>query len=120
MPTYDYECDACDHRFELYQSIVAEPEKKCPKCKKLKLRRLIGTGAAVVFKGSGFYQTDYRSDSYKKSAAADSKSTSSETKSDSSSSSTDSKPSATTAAKADSKQAAASEPKPKGKGKKAE
>lgn len=120
MPTYDYECDACDHRFELYQSIVAEPEKKCPKCKKLKLRRLIGTGAAVVFKGSGFYQTDYRSDSYKKSAAADSKSTNSETKSESSSASTDSKSSATTAAKADSKPAAASEPKPKGKGKKAE
>jgi putative FmdB family regulatory protein len=120
MPTYDYECDACDHRFELYQSIVAEPEKKCPKCKKLKLRRLIGTGAAVVFKGSGFYQTDYRSDSYKKSAAADSKSTSSEPKSESSSASTDSKSPATTAAKVDSKPAAASDPKPKGKGKKAE
>ncbi len=74
MPTYDYQCDACGHAFELYQSILAEPEKKCPSCKKLKLRRLIGTGAAVVFKGSGFYQTDYRSDSYKKSAAADSKS----------------------------------------------
>ncbi|MFO0013581.1 MAG: FmdB family zinc ribbon protein [Planctomycetota bacterium] len=73
MPTYDYECDACNHRFELFQSISAEPERKCPKCKKLKLRRLIGTGAAVVFKGSGFYQTDYRSESYKKSAAADSK-----------------------------------------------
>jgi putative FmdB family regulatory protein len=72
MPTYDYECDACGHRFELFQSISADPEKKCPECKKLKLRRLIGTGAAVVFKGSGFYQTDYRSDSYKKSAAADS------------------------------------------------
>ena len=77
MPTYDYECDACGHRFELYQSISADPERKCPACKKLKLRRLIGTGAAVVFKGSGFYQTDYRSDSYKKSAAADSGSSSS-------------------------------------------
>ena len=77
MPTYDYECDACGHRFELYQSITADPERKCPACKKLKLRRLIGTGAAVVFKGSGFYQTDYRSDSYKKSAAADSGSSSS-------------------------------------------
>ncbi len=77
MPTYDYECDACDHKFELYQSISADPEKTCPKCKKKKLRRLIGTGAAIVFKGSGFYQTDYRSDSYRKSAAADSKSTSS-------------------------------------------
>lgn len=77
MPTYDYECDACGHRFELFQSISADPERKCPACKKLKLRRLIGTGAAVVFKGSGFYQTDYRSDSYKKSAAADSGSSSS-------------------------------------------
>lgn len=81
MPTYDYECDACGHRFELFQSISADPEKKCPECKKLKLRRLIGTGAAVVFKGSGFYQTDYRSDSYKKSAAADGGSGSSSTKS---------------------------------------
>lgn len=79
MPTYDYECDACSHRFELYQSISAEPEKKCPSCKKKKLRRLIGTGAAIVFKGSGFYQTDYRSDSYKKSAAADSTKTSTST-----------------------------------------
>ena len=78
MPTYDYECDACQHKFELYQSISAEPEKTCPECKKKKLRRLIGTGGAVMFKGSGFYQTDYRSDSYKKSAASDSKSSSSD------------------------------------------
>jgi putative FmdB family regulatory protein len=81
MPTYDYECDACDHKFELYQSISAEPEKTCPKCKKKKLRRLIGTGGAVMFKGSGFYQTDYRSESYKKSAASDSKSSGSATES---------------------------------------
>ena len=89
MPTYDYECDACDHKFELFQSIMADPEKKCPKCKKMKLRRLIGTGAAIVFKGTGFYQTDYRSESYKKSAASDSKS-SSESKSESKSDSTSS------------------------------
>jgi putative FmdB family regulatory protein len=83
MPTYDYECDGCGHTFELFQSIMAEPEKKCPKCAKKKLRRLIGTGAAVMFKGSGFYQTDYRSESYKKSAASDKKTTESsgETKS---------------------------------------
>lgn len=86
MPTYDYECDACGHRFELFQSISDDPEKKCPECKKLKLRRLIGTGAAVVFKGSGFYQTDYRSDSYKKSAAADSSSSSSSSSSNDTSS----------------------------------
>ena len=71
MPTYDYECDACGHKFELFQSITESAKKKCPKCKKSKLRRLFGTGAAIVFKGSGFYQTDYRSDSYKKRAEAD-------------------------------------------------
>lgn len=71
MPTYDYECDACGHAFELFQSISDAVKKKCPECGKLKLRRLFGTGAAVVFKGSGFYQTDYRSDSYKKAAEKD-------------------------------------------------
>jgi putative FmdB family regulatory protein len=118
MPTYDYECDACQHKFELYQSISADPEKKCPSCKKMKLRRLIGTGAAVVFKGSGFYQTDYRSDSYKKSAAADSKSPSSESKSDSSAAtSSETKSSDTPASKpAESKPATPSSDN-KGKGK---
>jgi putative FmdB family regulatory protein len=71
MPTYDYVCDACDHKFEQFQMMKDDALTKCPKCKKKKLRRLIGAGAAVVFKGTGFYQTDYRSDSYKKSAAAD-------------------------------------------------
>ena len=71
MPTYDYECDACGHTFELFQSITEPVQKKCPKCGKLKLRRLFGTGAAVVFKGSGFYQTDYRSESYKSAAKAE-------------------------------------------------
>ena len=71
MPTYDYECDACGHKFELFQSITEAAKKKCPKCGKSKLRRLFGTGAAIVFKGSGFYTTDYRSESYKKRAAAD-------------------------------------------------
>lgn len=70
MPTYDYECNACGHEFELFQSISEPVKRKCPKCSKLKLRRLFGTGAAVVFKGSGFYETDYRSDSYKKGAEA--------------------------------------------------
>jgi putative FmdB family regulatory protein len=68
MPTYDYLCDACGHEFELFQSITDDQKRKCPDCGKLKLRRLFGTGAAVVFKGSGFYQTDYRSESYKKGA----------------------------------------------------
>jgi putative FmdB family regulatory protein len=77
MPTYDYHCDSCDHEFELFQSIKADPEKKCPECGKRKLRRLIGPGAAIVFKGSGFYKTDYRSDAYKSAASAEAKSNSS-------------------------------------------
>lgn len=68
MPTYDYECDACGHSFEQFQGINDPILKKCPACKKHKLRRLFGTGGAIVFKGSGFYQTDYRSESYKKAA----------------------------------------------------
>ena len=71
MPTYDYVCDACGHEFELFQSMTDSVKRTCPKCKKRKLRRLIGTGGAIMFKGSGFYQTDYRSESYKKAAAAD-------------------------------------------------
>jgi putative FmdB family regulatory protein len=74
MPTYDYECDGCGHKFELFQGINDPHLRKCPECRKQKLRRLIGTGAAVMFKGSGFYQTDYRSESYKKAAEADKKS----------------------------------------------
>jgi putative FmdB family regulatory protein len=85
MPTYDYVCDACEHEFELFQSMSEAVKKKCPECGKLKLRRLFGTGAAIVFKGSGFYQTDYRSDSYKKGAEKDKKpsESKSESKSDS-------------------------------------
>ena len=71
MPTYDYACDACKHEFEQFESITVEPQKKCPKCKKNKLRRLFGAGGGLIFKGSGFYQTDYRPDSYKKAAEAD-------------------------------------------------
>ena len=71
MPTYDYQCDACDHSFDAFQGISEEPLKKCPKCHKKKLRRLFGAGAGLIFKGSGFYLTDYRSESYKQAAAAD-------------------------------------------------
>jgi putative FmdB family regulatory protein len=81
MPTYDYECDACGHTYELFQRITEDPIKKCPECKKKKARRLFGTGAAIVFKGSGFYETDYRSDSYKK-GAKDEKKSQSDSKSD--------------------------------------
>jgi putative FmdB family regulatory protein len=73
MPTYDYICDNCKHEFEAFESIVSNPQTECPTCHEPKLRRKIGPGAAIIFKGSGFYQTDYRSDSYKKAAKADSK-----------------------------------------------
>ena len=71
MPTYEYECSACKHRFDELQSFSDAPLKKCPKCKKKKLDRLIGMGAAVLFKGAGFYQTDYRSEGYKSAAKAE-------------------------------------------------
>ena len=72
MPTYDFVCDACGHTFEEWQSFNDEPLTKCPQCKKKKVRRLIGTGAAIVFKGSGFYETDYRRDeAYKAAEKAD-------------------------------------------------
>ena len=71
MPTYEYQCDACNHNFDDFHSMSDKPLTKCPKCGKKKLRRAFGTGAAVIFKGSGFYQTDYRSESYKSAAKAD-------------------------------------------------
>jgi putative FmdB family regulatory protein len=71
MPTYDYLCDACGHEFEAFESIKADPQTVCPQCQEAKLRRKIGPGAAILFKGSGFYQTDYRSESYKAGAKAD-------------------------------------------------
>lgn len=76
MPTYDYECSSCGHRFEEFQSMSAKPLKKCPECGKSALERLIGLGAGIIFKGGGFYETDYRSDSYKKAAEADGKASS--------------------------------------------
>ncbi len=96
MPTYDYVCNNCNHKWELFQSMKDNPVRKCPSCGKLKAKRVIGPGAGIIFKGSGFYQTDYRSDSYKKAADADKTAqSSSESKSDSgksdSSSSADSK-----------------------------
>lgn len=64
MPTYEYECNRCGHRFELFQRMTAPPRKRCPRCRGA-VRRLFGTGGGMIFKGSGFYVTDYRSDSYK-------------------------------------------------------
>ncbi len=71
MPTYDYRCNNCAHAFEEFQSIKAKLLRACPKCGKRTLERLIGTGSAIIFKGSGFYQTDYRGESYKQAAEAD-------------------------------------------------
>lgn len=72
MPTYDYKCLACDVRFEKFQSITAPAIEECPECSG-KVKRLIGAGAGLIFKGSGFYTTDYRSEGYKESAKKDKK-----------------------------------------------
>ena len=71
MPTYEYACSACGHKFEEFQSINAKPTVKCPACGKHKVKRLISAGAGFIFKGSGFYITDYRSDKYKADAKGD-------------------------------------------------
>ena len=71
MPTYEYECGACGHRFEKFQPITADPVRTCPECHKRRVRRLLGAGGALIFKGSGFYATDYRSASYKEGAKKD-------------------------------------------------
>jgi putative FmdB family regulatory protein len=71
MPTYEYACEACGHAFEEFQSMSAKPIKKCPKCGKNKVQRLISGGAGFIFKGSGFYETDYRSPTYQAAAKAD-------------------------------------------------
>ncbi len=71
MPTYDYRCNACGHQFEEFQMMSDAELKKCPECKKNKLERLIGSGAGFLFKGSGYYLTDYRSKDYKDAKKAD-------------------------------------------------
>lgn len=73
MPTYDYACSACGHRLEIFHSMQEKPRKKCPACKKSRLERQIGAGAGFLFRGSGFYTTDYRSQSYKDGASSESK-----------------------------------------------
>ena len=92
MPTYEYLCDGCGHRFELFQRFDDEQEKICPECSEEKLRRLIGSGAGIIFKGSGFYETDYRSAEYKKRQKEESSSGSSTDSSGADSSKKDSKP----------------------------
>ena len=73
MPTYEYRCKTCEHEWEEFQSIKAKPSRKCPECGKLKAERIISAGGGILFKGSGFYETDYRSESYKKGVKADKK-----------------------------------------------
>ena len=93
MPTYDYEGGECGHRWELFQQMSENRKRKCPECGRLKARRLIGPGAGIIFKGSGFYQTDYRSQSYKDAAKAEkqARTSSSEKSSESSSSKSETK-----------------------------
>jgi putative FmdB family regulatory protein len=120
MPTYEYRCDACGHELEEFQSMSAKPLKKCPECGKNKLKRLIGIGAGVIFKGSGFYETDYRSGSYNEAAKAEKESakkadtpssdSKTETKSESKKSDTPSK-SENTTKKPESKPKAQKKPK---------
>ena len=85
MPTYEYECNDCGHTYEKFQSITAKPLRKCPVCAG-RVRRLIGAGGGIIFRGSGFYQTDYRSQDYQQKAKADSGTTKSSDSSEKSSS----------------------------------
>lgn len=82
MPTYEYECAACGHTWEDFQQITENPKRRCPECKRLKAKRLIGTGAAVLFRGAGFYETDYRSAEYKREAEAEKTASSGSSESD--------------------------------------
>ena len=100
MPTYDYECDACGHKFEHFQSMSSKLLRKCPECAKRKLRRLIGSGAGVIFKGSGFYETDYKRKG-SSSSSTSSSSESSETTTSSSEKSTKKSDTSTSSSKKD-------------------
>jgi len=80
MPTYDYACPKCGHTFEQFQSMRDEPLKKCPKCKKAGVKRLIGGGAGLIFKGTGFYITDYKKSSSKPEGGCDKSGAKSDTK----------------------------------------
>lgn len=89
MPTYEYICENCGCEFERFQSITARPLRKCPECGKSALKRLVGTGSGIIFKGSGFYQTDYRSESYKEGEKSEKKAADTGTSKDKSKAKTD-------------------------------
>ena len=116
MPTYDYKCEACGSAFERFQSITAAPIKKCPSCGKNKVRRLIGPGAGLIFKGSGFYITDYRSEGYKN-AAKQGESGSTEAKSDTKSDTKSDAKSDATASKSGISKSTTTESKPRSESK---
>jgi putative FmdB family regulatory protein len=82
MPTYEYECQACNKVHEVFHGMSAPRPKKCPNCGKLKLKKLLSGGAGFIYKGDGFYTTDYRSKNYKADAKKD-KEAATEKKSDS-------------------------------------
>jgi putative FmdB family regulatory protein len=123
MPTYEYKCNNCGHKFEKFHSITAAPIRKCPLCGKNAVERLISAGGGLIFKGSGFYITDYRDAAYQDKAKADtekpaavpktgeseSKPAATEAKGDAKS---DSKPEAKPAAKSETKSEAKAESKP--------
>tara|TARA_Y100000588_G_scaffold204044_1_gene217858 strand:- start:9 stop:344 length:336 start_codon:yes stop_codon:yes gene_type:complete len=107
MPTYDYVCRACGHEFEKFQSMMDDPIKKCPECRKQQVRRKIGVGAGLIFKGSGFYETDYkRKGGEKKEGSSEEKSGG---KSDGETSGSDSKPKESSSGKSDSASSSSSE-----------
>lgn len=92
MPTYEYACPKCGHEFEQFQSMRDEPLKKCPKCKKTGVKRLLGSGAGLIFKGSGFYITDYKNKSGGKKEGGEAKSSDSKSSSDSKPAASSAKP----------------------------
>ena len=121
MPTYEYKCKSCGNKWDLFQSMTAKHIRKCPACGKNTAERQFGTGAAIIFKGSGFYETDYRSEDYKKAAEADSKAAKGETAADTKADSkADTKTDAKSDSKSDGKPETKAEAKSESKGKQAE
>lgn len=118
MPTYEYKCRACGHEFEEFQPISAKPVRKCPQCGKLAVNRLISTGGGIIFRGSGFYETDYRSESYKAEAKKESDNGKPAAATDTHPSGTAKKDSTPAPAKAGAAESAAAVPPQKSQGKK--